>query len=83
MRVIPIHRPNPRLVGKLEYLLEEAMSGRLISLVFAGEIAGGGMTRGYSEMDDRYALIGALESLKFLLLEDISSDARETDPSAS
>lgn len=80
MHAVPLQRPNLALVDKLEYLLAEARAGRLLSLVFAGEIAGGEMTQGYSEMEDRYALIGALEALKFLLMEDIAGDARGIDP---
>lgn len=82
MRAVPLHRPNPALANKLEYLLAEARAGRLQSLVFAGEIAGGEITRGYAEIDDRLALIGALEALKFLLMEDIWRDASEVDPPA-
>lgn len=65
--------PNIQVVAVLADLLEQAKSGELQSVAFAGQCADGAMITGFTSSDDVFSTIGALRLVEHRLMENIES----------
>lgn len=67
---------NATVIRDLEHLLELAREGKLVELITAGVMRGGGVHTSCSGSDDIYRLVGAMEQIKVELLTDKITEIR-------
>ena len=76
MEIVPLHSPDEETMALLQALLQQAERGELQSLVYSAEKIGGTIQSGHTALRNNYEVIGQLERMKHLLLQDLSRRTR-------
>jgi hypothetical protein len=79
MNVVPLRQPDSSVVALLKSLLRQAEAGEIVSLIYSVEVAGGKVENGYSKIEDIYCMIGQLERMKSMLLNELNGPMEEVE----